>query len=180
MAKSINIFPTSRIQMKRIPHLAVIVLLTTPLPSLASAQYVWLDDKGTKQFSDMPPPVSVPASRILKQPGRSASSPPADAAVPEAEKPTTGSRADVSLADRNADFKKRKADQAEKEKKAEEEAKQAAEKSKNCDRAREYYRTLAAGERIVRTDKNGERAFLTDEQRNQEIRDARRIIEDCK
>ena len=25
----------------------------------AVAQYVWLDEKGTKQFSDMPPPASV-------------------------------------------------------------------------------------------------------------------------
>lgn len=36
----------------------------------AQAQYVWLDARGVRQFSDRPPPPSVPDSRILKGPGK--------------------------------------------------------------------------------------------------------------
>ena len=40
--------------------------------SLSHAQWVWLDEKGLKQFSDRPPPNSVPQKRILKQPAQTA------------------------------------------------------------------------------------------------------------
>ena len=33
----------------------------------ALAQYVWVDDKGNKQYSDTAPPASVPKNRILKR-----------------------------------------------------------------------------------------------------------------
>ena len=36
---------------------------------MLAAQYVWLNDKGVKQYSDMPPPAAVPNQRILKSPG---------------------------------------------------------------------------------------------------------------
>jgi hypothetical protein len=141
----------------------------------APAQYVWLDEKGIKQYSDMPPPSSVPTNRILKHPGArltdtsAASETTAAAAIPE---PTT--------AEKNAEFRKRKLEQAEKEKKAAEETKLAADKARYCERAQEYNKFLNSGERISRTDKNGERSYLTDEQRAQEQRDTRRMLEDCK
>ena len=34
----------------------------------AIAQYVWLDEHGVKQFSDVAPPGNIPEKRILKQP----------------------------------------------------------------------------------------------------------------
>jgi hypothetical protein len=169
-----------RIQMTRKPFILQLATaaLAALLPICATAQYIWLDEKGTKQFSDMPPPASIPSSRILKQPGGSAAA-KASAETAE-EKPAAPARAEPTTAERNADFRKRKTEQAEKEKKAAEEATQAAEKSKNCERAREYQRSLDSGERIGRIDKNGERAYLSDEQRAQEVRDNRRILDDCK
>ncbi len=158
-------------------HLAAaITALSLAVP--AFAQYVWLDEKGIKQFSDMPPPASVPANRILKQPSdaipsSAAPSSPADGAA-------TTVKTEMTTAERNVDYRKRKAEQAEKEKKIAEEARVAAEKTKQCERAREYNRTLESGERISRMDKTGERTFLTDEQRAQEMRDARRVLDGCK
>ncbi|MGB9108871.1 MAG: DUF4124 domain-containing protein, partial [Telluria sp.] len=35
---------------------------------LAHAQYSWLDDKGSRVFSDRPPPPGTPPARILKAP----------------------------------------------------------------------------------------------------------------
>ena len=151
-------------------------ILLLALATSAGAQYIWLNEKGSKQYSDMPPPPSVPSDRILKQPGSShISSAPEQK---EAEN-TAPPKAAPTLAEQNAEFKKRRMEQAEKEKKAAEEAKQTADKAKNCDRARDYLRTLEAGGRITRTEKNGERAFLTDEQRAADIRDARRMLEEC-
>jgi len=150
--------------------------------SAAWAQYVWTDEKGVKQFSDMPPPNSVPKSRILKQPGgRSApaasTATSADAAaVADAAEP----KAPLTTAEKNADFIKRRAAQADKDKKAADEAQSARNKAKNCENSRNYQSALASGQRIASTDKNGERTFLSDEQRNREMQETNRILADCK
>lgn len=150
---------------------ATAALTVLSLTGAAFAQYAWVDDRGIKQYSDMPPPASVPTSRILKQPGGIVASQAATAAPAKAE---------LTTAEKDAEFRKRRAELAEKEKKTADQAKYAADKAKHCDRAREYNRVLESGERMARTDKNGERSFLTDEQRAQELRDTRRVLEDCK
>lgn len=146
--------------------------------SAAWGQYVWIDEKGSKQFSDMPPPASVPKNKTLKQPGKgyapAASAPAASAADDNAAK------APPSLADRNADFQKRRAEQAEKEQKAAQEAQAARDKAKNCETARSYQRALESGQRLASTDKNGERVFMSDEQRNREMQEASRVLAGCK
>jgi hypothetical protein len=84
-----------------------------------------------------------------------------------------------TVAEQNAAFKKRQQEAAENEKKDAEKARLAAEKAKNCDRTRDYLRLLESGERIARTDKAGERSFLTDEQRAIEMRHARESLANC-
>ena len=161
--------------MKRIHfrHLAVVAtaLTTLSIATTAFAQYAWVDERGIKQYSDMPPPPSVPESRILKKRGSSATSPAVSA---------TPATTELSLAEKDAEFRKRRIEQAEKQKKETEQATRSAEKAKHCERAREYNRVLESGERIARTDKNGERSFLTDDQRAQELRESRRALDDCK
>lgn len=165
-------------------------LVALSLSASAFAQYIWLNDKGVKQYSDMPPPASVPNNRIVKAPGvamRAASSVPPDGAVISATESvaatavaTDKAKIPMTTAEKNMDFQKRKIEQAEKDKKTAEEKQMAADKSKNCERAREYQKALDSGQRIAHTDKNGERAYLSDAQRAQETRDARRILGDCK
>jgi hypothetical protein len=157
-------------------------LTALALSSVAFAQYVWLDERGVKQFSDRPPPSSVPTSRILKEPGQAmrsaaqADAPANDGAASEAAE----EKAPMTIAEKNADFLKRRAEQAEKDKKAEEQTRLAAEKAKNCVRAGEYQRVLESGERIFRTDKSGERHYLPDDQRAREISENRRHLQDCR
>jgi ribosomal protein L17 len=150
--------------------------------STAFAQYVWLDDRGVKQYSDMPPPASVPANRILKQPGSAsrAAAPANDKVETVAPAAAQKDKAPMTTAEKNADFLKRRAEQADKEKKAEEQVRAAAEKSKYCERAGEYQRVLESGERISRTDKTGERIYLSDEQRARELNENKRNMQDCK
>lgn len=153
-------------------HTVVTALLCMGFAGAAHAQYVWLDERGVKQFSDMPPPSSIPASRILKQ--------PASGSTPAAAPAASDIRPQMTTAEKNAEFRKRQTERAEKEKKAAEEAKIAAEKARGCERAQEYHRALESGERISRTDKNGERSFLSDEQRAKEVRESRRVLDECK
>lgn len=134
----------------------------------ALAQHVWLDARGVKQYSDMPPPPGTPASRVLQSPG------------PRGAAPTVDQPAAPSVAERNAAFEKRRIEQAERESKEGEQARVAADNARNCNQARAYQRTLANGERIARLDKNGERAYLTEQDRAQETATVQRVLAQCK
>ena len=87
-----------------------------------------------------------------------------------------------SLAERDADFKKRGIEQAEAQQKDAKKAAEAEQKRENCDSAQAYYKSLESGQRIVRADpKTGERAFMEDQERNAEMVRARaRIDQNCK
>jgi hypothetical protein len=156
--------------------------------STASAQYIWLNEKGVKQYSDMPPPASVPDSRILKQPGgRAVSLETPDKLVASEQSSNEDKSANpekaklpLSTAEKNAEFQKRRMEQAEKEKKAAEQQQQAGEKAKTCERAQAYQRSLESGERLARTDKNGERYYLNEQQRAQEMQENRRLLDTCR
>jgi len=156
----------------------------------AGAQYVWIDSKNVKQYSDQPPPASVPNNRILKTPrnrpavnisestpngAASGANTGAGAASAAAAKP----KAPMSTAEQNADFNKRKIEQTEKDKKADEEKKRADAKAQNCERAKTAKRTLDSGDRISRTGKDGDREYLSDEERNATSRDVQDALKDC-
>jgi hypothetical protein len=165
----------------------ILALLTMSLPASAVAQYVWLDEKGGKHYSDVPPPTSIPNNRILKAPGAAhlATAKTAEvSATPQSDEEASITKATVktpkTVAEKNADFIKRKTEQAEKEKKAADEAKRLADKAKSCERTREYQRVLDSGQRIAQTDKYGERAIMNDEQRAQELREAKQMLAECK
>jgi hypothetical protein len=145
------------------------------MSAAAQAQYVWVDEKGVKQFSDQPPPASVPANRILKAPDQRAASSGEEAQAtdaPPAPKPP-------SLAARNEEYNKRRAEQAEKDKKAEEARQMASDKSKVCERSKAYLRDLESGARISTTDANGEKKFLSDDERSKEIGEAKHNMQSC-
>jgi hypothetical protein len=158
-----------------------LALLLSSTGSLAIAQYVWVDGKGVKQYSDVPPPASIPRNQILKEPGATRAAPaaattPTDASPADAAK----AQAPLSTAERNTDFQKRKLEQADNDKKAAEKTRQLADKAANCEKARSYARTLDDGVRISTTDKNGERNILNDDQRATEVKNTQRILSECK
>jgi hypothetical protein len=150
--------------------------------TLATAQYVWLDENGSKQFSDMPPPSSVPKNRILKAPGARPATAGDAASISGAGNRPGSSEAPAPLtnAEKNAAFLKRKQEQEKKNAKAAEEEQMAAEKAKNCERYRAQQQVLSSGQRIMRVDKTGERVYLTEEQRSQELQEVKSGLEKCK
>jgi hypothetical protein len=153
----------------------------------AWAQYVWLDDKGVKQFSDTPPPPNTPKNRIIKGPApatpekiRAAVNQDSSAsAVASASAAASAKAGPLTTAERNAEYNKRKQEQAEKEKKDAAEAEQRVARQRNCEAARAHQRDLDSGVRIGQIDKNGERSFLTDEQKAQKSRENRKILDGC-
>ncbi|MET3133110.1 hypothetical protein AAKU55_003392 [Oxalobacteraceae bacterium GrIS 1.11] len=148
--------------------------------TMAQAQYVWLDNKGLRQYSDRPPPPSVPLKSILKAPGGVPAAEPAaaDGAEPDA---TPAAASAPTLAERNADFRKRKTEDAEKQKKAADVAKRQADNASNCDSLRQNKALLDSGRRISNTDKaTGEAGYMTDEARAQQSQKVQRALADCK
>jgi len=165
--------------MKSILSLVMIASACT-LAGTAWAQYAWIDNNGSKQYSDMPPPESIPANRILKTPHSASTMAPTAASPVQADAATAGkTKAAPTLLEQNAEFNKRRAEQAEREKKAAEQTRLAAEKAKSCDRARQYQKTLASGVRIVSTDQKGERVYLDDKQRGQEQQETNNALKNC-
>jgi len=147
--------------------LAVLLSLCS---GLAMAQYVWQDEKGVRQYSDTPPPASVPPNRILKSPGLQLKGPP----------PAPGPTPDAILGMKNEDFLKRRAEAAEKEKQAAEQAKQEDSRKKGCEQLAQYRRQLESGERVRLVAPSGEPTYMTDEERAKAMKDTRQLQEQCR
>ena len=96
---------------------------------------------------------------------------PGPAAAPATAAPAKGK----TLAEQDAEFKKRTLERQEAEKKSEKEKSEAKDVEKNCLDARSQLRALQDGQRISRTDpKTGERIVLEDKDRSGEIATAQK------
>jgi hypothetical protein len=87
-----------------------------------------------------------------------------------------------SLAEREAEFRKRQTEGAEARKKEEAKATELAQNRENCERARIYLKSLQEGQRISQIDpRTGERVYLEDPQRPAEIARAQQAADSwCK
>ena len=139
----------------------VLTLCLVTAAAVASAQiYRWKDENGRIVFSDKPPE------------GRTRQQEKLDAPLPSAPGSTQ-----KSLAEQEISFQKRQKEARERaEKTGKEEAAQA-EKQEYCTSLRRQLMALESGERIVRRDENGERQFLEDAQREQEIAKVRQSMQ---
>jgi hypothetical protein len=121
------------------------------------------DAKNTKTIAQFCPPGTVKENKLMK--GGAGPGP----AAPAPSK---------SLAERDADFKKRALERQEAEKKGDKEQADAREAERNCLDARGQLRGLQEGQRISRTDpKTGERVVLEDKDRPNEIAAAQKSVD---
>lgn len=144
---------------------------------LAQAQFVWIAPNGTRQYSDQPPPPGTPASKVLKAPGR-----PAAVAEPAQAAPAAaaGKPKASTLAEREADYRRRAQERGEAERKAEMEASNAAEQRRYCEEMRSSKRMIDSGIRIKEVDKDGQQRVLTDGERAQRSAGIGKALEDCR
>ena len=125
--------------------------------------YQWKDASGKTVISDKPP-----VGAIQQQKTHDASS-------------RSTSPAQKSLAEREMEFKQRQKESQDIAEKNRKEEASAAEKQENCNNARRQLQMLESGERIALRDEKGERYFMEDAQREQEIAKARKFLESsCK
>lgn len=132
----------------------------------AAAQWIWKDEAGHVVASDQPPPPNTPASRIIKQP-RARAAAPATPTVPSVDP----SKADTpkSLADRDLAAKQQEKADAEAAKKAADDAARAQAMQDNCRAVRSNLAALQAGGRAARFNEKGEKVYIDDSQRQDEI-----------
>ncbi|QGZ38302.1 hypothetical protein IP92_01391 [Pseudoduganella flava] len=147
--------------------------------TLAQAQWVWVNDKGVKQFTDQPPPASVPPARILKAPRgqqpdlrKELAEQPAD----ETQRPPVPAKPRPTLAERNADYAKRREEAAQQAQQNATSAQNQAEDAAACDATRSNQRMLESGIRVSTMDANGERVFLTEQQKAEQMRRNRDVL----
>jgi len=149
---------------------AILLGATLLASAVSHAQYAWIDEKGVRQYSDQPPPTSTPASKILKTP-RGMALPAAEAAAPA----PAATKAQPTLADREADYKKRHAASDESDKKAAAEKKAADSKRTNCAAAAANKAQLDTGRRL-----RAEGNIMTEEAKATEQARIAAILKDCK
>lgn len=150
--------------------------LAVTLP--AAAQWAWRDAAGKMVYSDQPPPASVPAKDVVRQPAARPAPRPAAPAQPQGEAtaetaPQTQATAPPARAstpaDREIEARKRQQQQAEQEKKVAEEEQKKAQLAENCERLRGYERALQDGFRIARVNAAGQREIIDDATRTAEL-----------
>lgn len=148
---------------------AIAILLATA--TVAAQVYKWVDKDGKVQYSDMPPPAGATTMSSQRLTSSASSAPVAADDKAAQKKPP----------DPVKDYDKRRTDAAEKQKKDDAADKLAAQKKEACENARGYYKTLEVGGKISKTDANGERYFLEDDQIKQELANAQKTVtENCK
>lgn len=161
------------------------------------AQWQWLDESGRKVFSDMPPPVSVPESRILAQPGRAielAPVPVQEAAASHANaqkaQTTPAEKASSAVLEQQMQehaeavaAQQQELEALEKAQAAEREAVNARNqqiKAANCSAARRVMGQLESGRRATTTNARGEVVFMDEAARQQQRNQTQAIMnENC-
>lgn len=163
--------------------LVTLAFIVSALAAPALGQWAWKDDNGRVVYSDRPPPSSVKADRIVRQPNNAQTVVPSQAgqAAPAPSQPASDARPAASgpksLAEQEMEFRKRQQDRADAERKAQEEQSRSAAKAAECERSRGYLRVLEDGGRVARTDSSGNQEFLDDAQRAAEIDRTRKIVQ---
>ena len=144
----------------------IAVLLLSIAPLLASAQVMKCLDKGGKVVGYAS---ECPAGTRPEQTGIRNAPPPA-------------ASSEKSLAERDADFRKRQLEQKEAAEKSEKKTAEARERKEACEASQAYLKNLQAGHRIRRTDpKTGETSFLADADYAKEIAAAQKgVTANCK
>ncbi len=145
----------------------------------ASAQpYKWVDKNGRVQYGDMPPP-GASATPLRTPSGRAAppaSEEPKDEAKDQAKDETK--KQPLTAAEQEAEFRKRRDEAEQQRQKQAKAAEEVAARKQNCVVAQNQLRTMESGQRIARTNAQGERYFLEDAQIAQETAKARQAVQD--
>ncbi len=158
----------------------ITVALGIPGAALAQA-YKWRDANGGIVYSDSPPPASIPPGNVLQAPKLKAAAPPPAVAPAAAQGNSENPRAGTisrklqtkSVAEREADYKKRQIEEQKKAKEQSEKTAQEEQRQAQCQSLAQNLSTLESGQRMAKVDSKGERYFVDDAERAKDIAKAR-------
>jgi len=184
--------------------LACVLGCAAGLSGTAQAQWAWHESNGNTTFSDSPPPSDVNPAEIFRQPSVAPSSPretgrsegpgsyaqnlpanpspspsPAPSAAPANNAAAPGAKAPggpKTLAEQEADFRKRAAEREKASQKQAEEDAKAEQRAAACTAARNSVQMIDSGTRLMRPDADGNRSFMDDEQRAAERQKAQEAV----
>jgi len=149
----------------------------------AHAQWKWRDTNNRVQYSDLPPPNTVPDAAILQRPAgaRRTMTPPVVPAASAASAVPGAASGPAQKTDPELEAKRKKAQDDQAAARKAEEDKGNAARAENCTRAKSYLKAIEEGQRMARTNAKGEREVYDDKIRAEEGKRAREIIaSDCK
>jgi hypothetical protein len=151
----------------------LIVLLLSFAAGAAQAQVqCWTTKEGKRECGDVPPPGAK--VREIRAPSAPAPA-PAPAAKDGAAK--DAKKGPPTIADKEQDFRKRQIEAEKAREKEDKERADAAAKRDNCARAQDSLRAMESGQRIARTNAQGERYYLDEAQVAAEAARARQQVQ---
>jgi type IV secretory pathway VirB10-like protein len=147
--------------------------------SAPSPTWKWRESGGQIVVSDMPPPRSVPDRDILERPTTAQRRAPA--ATPAASAPAPAATNTAPRVDPELEARRRRAAEELTAQQRQQQAQDAAQRADNCARAKTQLQALADGQRLTRTNAQGEREVLDDKGRAEEMQRMRAVIaSDCR
>lgn len=146
----------------------------------AAAKWKWRDTGGRITVSDLPPPNSVPPGDVLARPAdlRTAVAPKPAAAASAVALPL---RPANSGTDPELEARRKRAADEQTAQQRQVQVRDDAARIENCSRAKGQLAALGEGQRMTRTNAQGEREVLDDKGRAEEMQRARSVMaSDCK
>lgn len=155
--------PRSEVNVKQIIGVILVLLSGTAYGQLLKC----VDKSGRVEYASVCPPGARQEQTGIKNTPASTGS----SAAPQ-----------KSLAEREAEFRKRQTEQQETQAKQDKKTTESQQMQRACEDSRAYLKSLQSGNRIARTDpKTGERVFLEDKDYAGEIANAQRLVDtNCK
>lgn len=156
--------------------LATFLVLAAAVFASAGAQAqikCWTGADGKRVCGDVPPPGSKTVT--IRNPSGPAAPPPSAKDAKDAK--GAKKSGPMTPAEQEADYRKRQAEAQKAAAKAEQERQDAEAKKENCARAREAAQTYESGQRVARTNAQGERIFLDEAQTQAELVKARQAVQ---
>jgi Domain of unknown function (DUF4124) len=141
-------------------------------------QYKWIDKDGKTRYGDTPPP-GVKAT-LMGAPASGSAPAAAPASPGAAAKDKDAKKGPLTPAEQAQEYRLRQEEAKKEREKEAQERKDKEAKAEDCTRTKEYVMTLESGQRISRTSPSGERYYMEDDQRAQEIAKARQLLQNCK
>jgi hypothetical protein len=165
----------------------LLAMALTAICTSALAQWQWIDKDGHKVFSDRAPPTDVPDKNILKRPGNRVVTPASADAVSNVDTPASEPALPLPPAvkpapglDKELEAKKKQAQEAEAAKRKAAEEQNAKARIESCARAKQAKAALESGVRIGQTNAAGEREYMDDTARSEELKRIQGIMaKDC-